>query len=239
VSVADGGERMEEMDLPQRLAAVRAEMEAACVRSGRSSASLRLVAVTKTVDTAMVRRLVDVGLCEFGENRWQEAKPKVLEDYGQPVHWHFIGRLQTNKVKYVVPHFDWVHSVDSLALAQELDRRAQAHGKRMNVLIQVNVSGEASKAGVTEREVWPLLEQMLTLPGLSVRGLMTMAPYTDDPEMTRPVFRRLRELLEESTRLYPDAKLQELSMGMSNDFVVAIEEGATMVRIGRRLMGSS
>ncbi|WP_067931555.1 YggS family pyridoxal phosphate-dependent enzyme [Alicyclobacillus kakegawensis] len=225
--------------LPERLAEVRAEIESACVRSGRSSASVRLIAVTKTVAVDVVQRLVDSGLRDFGENRWQQARDKVNTDFGEPVTWHFIGRLQQNKAKYVVPRFSWIHSLDSLSLAAELDKRAQLAGKTMQVLVQVNVSGESSKAGVAADELWPLLEGLADYSHLQVRGLMTMAPDTEDPETSRPVFRRLRQLLEEARTRYRELDLQELSMGMSNDFVVAVEEGATMVRVGRRLVGAS
>ncbi|WP_273365536.1 YggS family pyridoxal phosphate-dependent enzyme [Alicyclobacillus herbarius] len=224
-------------ELPERLAQVRAEIEEACVRRGRTSADVRLIAVTKAVDATAVRRLVESGVYECGENRWQQAKDKVTVDYGQDIVWHFIGRLQTNKVKYVVPHFAWVHSLDSLSLATELDKRARMLNKRIQVLIQVNVSGEASKAGISPSELWSFLEQVLPLSNLSVRGLMTIAPHFENPEDARPVFRGLRELLTEAQVRYPEAQLQELSMGMSNDFVIAVEEGATMVRIGRRLVG--
>lgn len=227
---------MQDNPFMENLAAVQRSVAAALLKAQRSAEEIRIIAVTKTVDATAVRPLMDAGLRDFGENRWQQARDKVLLPFAQSARWHFIGRLQANKVKYIVRHFEWVHSIDSLALAEEISQRANALGQNMMGLLQVNTSGEASKAGIHPEEVIPLLEATYHLPGLSIRGLMTMAPHYDDPELTRPTFATLRETLENARYQLGLESFRELSMGMSNDFGVAIEEGATMIRVGRLLM---
>jgi pyridoxal phosphate enzyme (YggS family) len=195
------------------------------------------MAVTKTVHDDRIIDAVRAGVDIIGENYVQEAKRKV-ETIGRTGEWHMIGRLQTNKAKYAVRLFDMIHTVDRLELAFEIDRRAREAGLVMKVLIEVNVAGEATKSGVSAEEAVQLVRAVAPLPNLSVLGLMTMPPWFDDPEEARPFFRALRELRDriEAERI-PGAEMRELSMGMSGDYAVAVEEGATIVRIGRGIFG--
>jgi pyridoxal phosphate enzyme (YggS family) len=216
---------------------IRNRMAAAAARAGRDPAGIRLMAVSKTVEPERIRQALAAGVGLLGENYVQEAREKIPA-VGQAVQWHMIGHLQTNKVKYVVTLFDWIHSVDRLELAQELSRRAGQHGRVLNVLIEINVSGEASKNGARPADVLELARQVAALPNLSVRGLMTMPPYSDDPENSRPYFVALRRLRDElAAAALPGVAMAELSMGMTDDFEVAIEEGATIIRVGRAIFG--
>lgn len=228
------------MDIQSRVQSVRARIEAACARAGRSPQEVTLVAVTKYVGVAEVRELIRCGIYDLGENRLQVALPKV-EAIREPVRWHFIGHLQTNKVKDVLPRFSMIHSLDRYALAKEIDRRAQKMGiHEVPCLIQVNISGEESKGGLAPQEVKSFLESLVEFPTLRVQGLMTMAPRVQQAEEARPVFRGLRELRDSLRSVHvPYGQLRELSMGMSSDFEVAIEEGATMVRLGSILVKPS
>jgi pyridoxal phosphate enzyme (YggS family) len=219
-------------DIKQRIEAVRAQIEAACSRAGRNPGEVRLVAVSKTVPAERVRAGIEAGLTILGENYVQEAQAKV-EEIGRGVEWHFIGRLQTKKAKYVVRLFDLIHSVDSLKLAVEIDKRAGIEGVRQPVLVQVNISGEESKGGAGADEAEALVEQAAGLPNLDLRGLMTMPPFFDEPERARPYFAALRRVKEKI-----GGSLTELSMGMSGDFEVAVEEGATLVRVGTAIFGA-
>lgn len=219
-------------DLAANVAQVRARIAAAANRNGRRAEDVSLVAVSKTVDAARVREAAAVGLRSFGENRVQEARDKVA---GVPdVSWHLIGSLQRNKVKEAVRLFTVIESVDSEALAEELSRRAGQQERAVDVLVQVNIAREPQKHGASPEEAAAVVRRTAALPGLKLRGLMTIAPAASDPDEARPVFRALRELRE---RLQDSAglALPELSMGMTDDFEVAIEEGATMVRIGRAI----
>jgi pyridoxal phosphate enzyme (YggS family) len=188
-------------------------------------------ATSKGVTNEMVLAALDAGLRDFGENYVQEAQQRLIElgERASEAHWHFIGHLQSNKAGIAASLFDTIESVDSLKLAQALSRRAE---KPIRILLEVNVSGEESKHGLAPSEVAATVEAAGALPNIELMGLMTMAPEVDDPEQTRPVFRTLRELAEANG-------LHELSMGMTNDFEVAVEEGATIVRIGRALFGGS
>ncbi len=225
-------------ELSERFRQVRERIAEAAARSGRSAEAVTLVAVTKTVPVERVRQAYELGLRVFGENRVQEAREKVGALAALPsIHWHLIGHLQTNKVARAVELFEMVQSVDSARLAEALNKQMEARGKRLPVLLEVNVGGEASKEGVRPEELAQLAEAVVRLPHLEVQGLMTVAPYTPEPEAVRPVFRRLRELGDEMRERFPGAAWQHLSMGMSEDYVVAIEEGATMVRLGRALFG--
>jgi pyridoxal phosphate enzyme (YggS family) len=228
-------------DLNANLATVRARLERAAERSGRDPASIRLLAVTKQVDADRIRALHALGIRTIGENRVQEALRKQAELADLDLAWHLIGHLQTNKVKQAVGAFDLLHGVDSVKLARELDARAEAHWQgsaRQDVLLQVNVAREASKFGFFPEDLPAVAQEILGLENLRLRGLMTVAPYAADPESVRGVFRQLRELRDASQRAVGDrANLSELSMGMSQDFAVAIEEGATIVRIGSALFG--
>lgn len=219
--------------------AVREQVKAACERVGRNSNEVRVIAVTKTVDESALEPLLAIGLREFGENRWQQARPKLEHPLGAEGVWHFIGHLQLNKAKYIAPRFQFVHSVDSVDLATALSHyRASQQTDPLRLLLQVNVSGEASKSGLHPDDVVKTTKQILDLPHVVLTGLMTMAPQTENMETTRPVFKGLRELRDEVSRTL-GIPLPELSMGMSGDFTIAIEEGATMVRIGRRLLQTS
>lgn len=225
------------MDVADNIRRVREVVAEAATRSGRSPAAVRLMAVTKTVHDDRIIDAVRAGVDIIGENYVQEAKRKV-ETIGRTGEWHMIGRLQTNKAKYAVRLFDMIHTVDRLELAVEIDRRAREAGLVMKVLIEVNVAGETTKSGVSAEEAVQLVRAVAPLPNLSLLGLMTMPPWFDDPEEARPFFRALRELRDriEAERI-PGAEMRELSMGMSGDYAVAVEEGATIVRIGRGIFG--
>jgi pyridoxal phosphate enzyme (YggS family) len=187
------------------------------------------------VETARIKEAIDAGVSILGENYVQEAQNKI-EEIGRPVAWHFIGHLQSNKAKYAVRLFDMIHSADSLSLAQEMNRRAEQAGRIMRVLIEVNISGEATKFGTDEGLVFGIARGILNLGSLSLEGLMTMPPYFDSPEMSRPYYIKLRDLKEKMAK--EGITMKELSMGMSNDFEIAIEEGATFVRVGTAIFGS-
>jgi len=221
--------------LQRNLAAVRQRMAEACRRAGRPPGEVVLVAVTKAVGTDTTRALIDLGVGDIGENRVQDARRKQLALGGpRGARWHMIGHLQTNKARHCLALFQLIHSLDSLRLARELDRRAAAAGHTARTLVQCNVSGEASKFGVAPAQLLPLLEALRGFGHLRVEGLMTMAPLCDDPEAARPVFAALRQLAERA-RAAAGLPLPHLSMGMTQDFEVAIEEGATLVRVGTAL----
>jgi len=225
------------MDVADNIRRVREVVAEAAARSGRSPADVRLMAVTKTVDDDRIAAAVLAHVDIIGENYVQEAKRK-FETLGKACEWHLIGRLQTNKAKYAVRLFDMIHSVDRLELAAEIDRRAREAGLVMKVLIEINVAGEETKSGVPLADAVKLVRAVAPLPNLSVRGLMTMPPWFDDPEEARPCFRALRELRDriEAERI-PGVEMRDLSMGMTGDYGVAVEEGATIVRIGRGIFG--
>ena len=216
-------------DIRANLEAVHERVARACERAGRKPDDVLLIAVSKTVETERIRLAVAAGVEALGENRVQEAKEKVAE-LGRPVPWHLIGSLQTNKARDAVQIFDWIHSVDREDLARELDRRAHQHERRVKVLVQVNIGEEPQKSGVHPVELTRLLDAMAALPNLDVRGLMCIPPVEEAAEASRPWFKRLRDLRDV-------AKLEHCSMGMSGDFEVAIEEGATMVRVGTAIFG--
>jgi PLP dependent protein len=220
---------MAALDVRSNLERVQVAIAAACTRAKRSPDAVLLIAVSKTVDVERIRQAIAAGVPALGENRVQEAKAKI-EVLGHPVPWHLIGPLQTNKAKDAARLFDWVHSVDRLDLANELDRRATALGRTVDALIEVNVGDEPQKAGVRPHEIAPLLAAVEGLRGIRIRGLMAIPPVADDAEQSRPHFRRLRELRDA-------LGLEHLSMGMSADFEVAVEEGATMVRVGTAVFG--
>jgi pyridoxal phosphate enzyme (YggS family) len=219
------------VSLSAGLDAVLGRIAAAAARAGRDPREVTLVCVTKTVAPATVRAAASAGATDFGENRMQEARRKLDALSDLACRWHFIGQLQTNKVKFLANRFRLVHSVDRPALAREIDRRAREIGHVQAVLVQVNVAGEAGKAGVPPEEAGDLCRFVRGLPGLRLEGLMTVAPEAPDPEDVRPVFRALRALRD---RLVPGGAL---SMGMSGDFEVGVEEGATLVRVGRAIFG--
>lgn len=209
---------------------MRARIDAACDRAGRLRADVTLIAVSKTHPESIITAAYAAGLRDFGENRVQEALPKIesLRGAGVTPRWHLIGHLQTNKIRAAIEGFDILHSIDSERLARAISERAV---RPVSVLIEVNVGGEASKFGVAPEDAPKLAEGIGGLPNIDLRGLMTVAPQTDDPEGVRPVFRKLREMRDA-------IGLPELSMGMTDDFEVAVEEGSTLVRVGRALFGA-
>ncbi len=223
------------MDLEANVNAVRKRIEAACGRAGREVESVILVAVTKGQPPEAVSAAAALGLSLFGENKVQEAKAKIPLCPGR-LHWHMVGHLQTNKCRDALGLFEMVQSVDSLHLAEELNRRAEQAGKTMPVLLEVNLSGEASKFGAHPEQLLAELNAINALPRVEIHGLMTVPPWVRDPEKVRPVFRQMRELKQRCEQIL-GAPLPHLSMGMTGDFEVAIEEGATMVRIGTALFG--
>ena len=208
-------------------------IETAAAKAGRSSTSVAIVAVTKTVDENTIRMLFDLGLDNIGENRVKDALTKAQDLSDLPIKWHMIGHLQRNKVKKALNLFSFFHSVDSRRLAVEIDKESEKQDLMTPVLIEVNTSGELSKFGIGPAEAIKLTEQIAELRNISLKGLMTMAPFTEDTEVCRKCFVRLRGLLDEinEKEVYPE-KLTELSMGMTQDYVAAVEEGATIVRIG-------
>jgi pyridoxal phosphate enzyme (YggS family) len=230
-------------DVAGNLERVRERIAAAARRAGRSPETIRLVAVTKNQPLDQARLAYALGLREFGENRVEEALPRqaALADL-EGIHWHMIGHVQSRKARDVAPAFALVHSVDRIKIARALDERAAEAGRRLPVLLECNLSGEATKEGwpLAERSGWEAIvapfEAVCSLPHLEVQGLMTMAPWTDRPETARPVFAKLRELQAVLAARIP-GRWAELSMGMTDDFEVAIEEGATIVRIGRAIFG--
>jgi PLP dependent protein len=234
--------------ITNNLALVRRRINAAAVEAGRDPSAVTLVAVTKTHPPELVAAAVAAGATDLGENRVQEAVTKItaLAELRPAPRWHLIGHLQRNKARLAAEHFALIHSVDSLRLAEALARNV-AEGQRLAILLQFNVSGEASKEGFalaggsanqgTLAALLPELAAILALPQLEVQGLMTVAPLVDDPEQARPCFRALRELRDELVVRFPQANWSELSMGMSDDFAVAIAEGATIVRVGRAIFG--
>ena len=219
------------------LAEVRGRIAGACARAGRDPAAVTLVGVTKTVPVPAIRAALDAGLAVLGENRVQEALPKLDELPG--ARWHFIGELQRNKARRVAERFELIHSIDSLRLGEALVRIGEELGRPVKALVELNVGGEASKAGIEPEELEPLLRGLAGRPGLAIRGLMAVPPPVDDPEQARPYFRRLAELARAADALgLPGVAMDELSMGMTHDFEVAIEEGATFVRVGTGIFGA-
>ncbi len=210
-------------------------MKSAADRVDRQVSDIQLVAVSKTYPPAVIREAWDAGQRVFGENRVQDALPKILELPAE-AEWHFIGHLQSNKIRKALPAFTLIHGVDNPELAIQINRIAGEMGLTANILLEINVSGEASKFGFSPDALRQNLEDLLSLPYLRVKGLMTMAPYSEDPEKARPIFSELRKLRDELA-VKTGHPLPELSMGMSGDFEVAIEEGATIVRIGSSIFG--
>ncbi len=221
-------------DIGTRLDLVRARVADAAVRVGRAPEDITLIAVSKSFSTAAVRAALEAGALDLGENRAQELKEKAVVLPPGP-RWHFIGHLQTNKARHVVGLAHLIHSVDRFGLAEEVARRARVSGIVQDVLIEVNISREPQKHGVEPERAVSLAEEAAPLDGLRVAGLMAMAPFSDDPEHSRPYFAELRELGDRIQAVVPGAT--ELSMGMTRDFEVAVEEGATLVRVGEAVFG--
>ena len=234
------------MTVMERRSEVERRIREACGRSGRAPEEIGIIAVTKYVSTSTAVEALRSGLPNLGENRWQDAEAKwraiaeLTETAPGPIRpvWHFIGSLQTNKVKEVVGRFMYIHSLDRLSLAQAIDRKAGQLGITVPCFIQVNVSGEDSKHGLAPEQLIDFARTVAPLPNVEIAGLMTMAPFEAEPEQTRPVFRSLRLLRDElNERAVLPAEAKGLSMGMSNDFEIAVEEGATWLRLGTILVG--
>lgn len=223
------------MSLAENFDSIRQRIRAACERAGRKPEDVTLLAVSKTHPPETIREAVACGQLLFGENKIQEAKAKIPLCPGK-CRWHFIGHLQSNKVRDAVELFAMIQGVDSLALAREINKRCEQAARMMPVLLEVNVAGEASKFGYQPERLLAELAELNALPKIEIHGLMAIPPYTTDPEKARPYFRRLRELKIECERIL-GVPLPQLSMGMSGDFEVAIEEGATLVRVGTALFG--
>ena len=225
------------MTISSNLSQINQRIRAAAEKAGRDPASVRLVAVSKTRPSADIIAAFQAGQTVFGENYVQELVQKLAE-VQEPVQWHVIGHLQSNKIKYIAGQVALIHSVDRISLATEIDRQWGKLGKTCDVLIQVNISGEATKSGTTEAGAIQLVRECALLPNIRVRGLMTMPPFFDDPDAARPYFAELRRLSEAiSAQEIASVEMVELSMGMSGDFEAAIQEGATLVRIGTAIFG--
>jgi pyridoxal phosphate enzyme (YggS family) len=230
---------LESTSLVDRYHQIQARVAAAAQRMGRRPESVTLVAVSKKVAACYLEEAFKLGIRTFGEGTVQEASGKQAKLTSLPIHWHFIGHLQTNKIKRVVGHFSLIHSVDSWRLAEAISDEAIAQGLVQSILIQLNISGETSKYGLTPEDAPAFIERAAReLPGVSVKGLMTLAPSTEDVETVRSCFRLLKELRDAIILSNPDAySLEHLSMGMTQDYSVAVEEGATLIRIGNGLFG--
>lgn len=223
--------------IKQSLDVIRSNIEAAALRAGRDPKDVKLLGVTKNVDIDAMRAAFDLGICNFGENRVQEflRKSDILD---RECRWHLIGRLQTNKVKYLDERVSLIHSLDRPELAEALQKRGEQINYRFPVLVQVNVSGEESKAGVEPEKLKNFILALSKMGNIQVKGLMTIAPYTDNPENVREVFKKLKNLSVDIIReRVENISMEELSMGMSGDYTVAIEEGSTIVRIGTAIFG--
>ena len=224
--------------MKQRLEQIKQRIRQAAESCNRDADSVRLVTVSKTIAAEIVKEAIDAGVTILGENYVQEARDKFKALAQYPVSWHFIGHLQSNKAKYAVRLFDLIHSVDSLKLARELDKQAGKVDKIQQILLQVNISAEDTKSGISTDEAPRLIAEISQLKNLTVKGLMTMPPYFYQPEKVRPFFAALRELRDQiKEQSLPNVSLDELSMGMTGDFEVAIKEGATLVRIGTAIFG--
>jgi pyridoxal phosphate enzyme (YggS family) len=224
------------MTISDRLKKIEKGIADACQKSGRDSSMVKIVAVTKYVSTETTKAVLDQGIIHIGENRTEGAieKWEALHERGV---WHFIGSLQTRKVKKIVGKYEYLHSLDRISLAEEVDKRLDK-GQIMKCFVQVNVSGEESKAGLAPENVLSFIKDLSRFDGIQVVGLMTMAPFYEDPELTRPVFKQLKQLRDSIQELHLEyAPCTELSMGMSNDYLVAVEEGATFIRVGSALVG--
>lgn len=224
-------------NIRENIERIRKDMEASAVRGGKDPGDLLLIAVTKTRDPEEINSAIAGGITDIGENKVQEITDKY--DRVNPVRWHMIGHLQTNKVKYIIDKVSLIHSVDSLKLAREIDRRAGQCEKTMDILIQINPAEEESKFGIASDETGAMIHRILeSCPNIRIRGLMSIAPLTEDPETVRKYFREVHELyLKYGSIDHPAIDFKYLSMGMSNDYPVAIEEGANTVRIGRSIFG--
>jgi pyridoxal phosphate enzyme (YggS family) len=224
------------VDIRENLAVIRNRIDNALIASGRKPGEVTLIGVSKTIDSDTVKQAVNYGLQNFGENRVQELQGKF--NLVENVKWHMIGRLQRNKVKYIIDKVAMIHSLDRLSLAREINRQAEKINRSVPVLVQVNPANEESKAGLPYEEVIPFIETIYNLKNIKVMGLMLIAPLAEDPETVRPYFTMMKQLFDGIKQdNYPHIEMKYLSMGMSNDFEIAIEEGSNMVRIGTGIFG--
>lgn len=238
---SDADDAIDAAQIAENLANVRARIAAAAARAGRRGEEVTLVAVSKTHPMAAIEAAYAAGQRDFGENRVEELWPKVEAAQAarlDEIRWHLIGTVQSRKSRMAVGPFALIHSIDRMKIAQRISRDAQAAGTVMDVLLEVNVSGEESKHGFSPDEVLAQTAELTQLPGIRVRGLMTMAPFSEDEALIRPVFRGLADLRGRLAQEHPDLDWPELSMGMTNDFEIAIEEGATIVRVGSAIFGA-
>lgn len=223
--------------IKENIEAINRSKEAITEKAGRNAGEVLLVAVTKTRSADEINEAIDAGITDIGENKVQEIMDKF--EAVKPVRWHMIGHLQTNKVKYIIDKVSMIHSVDSFKLAEEIDRRAERHGKKMDVLVQVNAAKEESKFGITAEETGKLIQDILDhCPHIQIKGLMCIAPFEDDPEDVRIYFREVKELYDKYALLsHPGIDFQYLSMGMSHDYEAAIMEGSNLIRVGTAIFG--
>lgn len=223
--------------ISENLEQVKKNIEEACKKAGRSPDEVTLIAVSKTKPVALLQEAYDAGARCFGENKVQE----IVDKYPQlpsDIRWHMIGHLQRNKVKYIVDKVEMIHSVDSLRLAETIEQEASKHGVKVPVLLEVNVAGEETKFGLRPDEVLPLIEAVSEFPHIKIQGLMTIAPYVEDPEENREIFRQLKKLsVDIEAKNINNVTMSVLSMGMTGDYQVAVQEGATMVRVGTGIFG--
>lgn len=224
--------------IEKNLRNIRSEIDSVCHRVRRNPAEIGLIAVTKSVEVDRILEAYDAGQRDFGENYVQELKQKQEKITTADLLWHFIGHLQTNKVKTLIDSVTLIHSVDTFHLAEEIERQATKLNRKIDILVEVHTTDEATKSGVSPDDVIPLVERISQMKHIQITGLMTIGPFLPDPESSRPCFRRLRKLKEEiDNKEFPGVRLHHLSMGMTNDFTIAIEEGATLLRIGTAIFG--
>lgn len=225
-------------EIRDNIGSISRDIRDICIRAGKDPDSVTLIAVTKTIDTDRINYAIECGIRNIGENKVQEVTAK-FDNIERNVNWHLIGHLQTNKVKYIIDKVALIHSVDSIGLAEEISRRAEKAGLVKDILVQVNVAEEESKFGIKYEDTESFIKQLSQLSGIRVKGLMTIAPYFEDTELVRPVFRKLKEKFDTLAKAnIPNVEMKYLSMGMTNDYKLAIEEGSNMVRIGTGIFGA-
>lgn len=223
--------------IKNNISAIKEEIKQACLKSGRSPEEITIIAVTKTIDVERINYAVDCGLSNLGENKVQEIMDKY-DAVTKGVKWNLIGHLQTNKVKYIIDKVELIHSVDSIKLAEEISRRAEKNNLIKDVLVQINVAMEETKFGINIEDAVDFVKSASVFNNIRIKGLMTIAPYDEDVEKVRPVFRQLKKKFDELAQMnIPNTEMKYLSMGMSNDYNIAIEEGANMIRVGTAIFG--
>ena len=230
---------LEVHEIEQNWDLIQDRIEISAKKAGRNISDIKIIAVTKSHPPELIEKALKAGIRIFGENYAQEIRNKneALSQYQKKLIWHFIGHLQTNKIKYITPFVDTIHSVDSSELAQEISHYAEKHERDINILLQINTSGEVQKSGCSPSEVFNLIEQITNLPNLKIKGLMTIGSFSNNEKIVRTEFNLLRSTFEDVNNKFPELRLKELSMGMSGDYHWAVEDGATMLRIGTALFG--